>query len=182
MMYNGKLANNLLSNYQLSGFTAGGVKSVQHGEAAITAYMDADDIAITAVSTTASIGLVVNNEIVGYRQCTGSLTSGTNLRTTIAVAGAIEITYDYQVVEFEGVKSLQHIEAEATNATLDITIDAVNLSKTRLFFQSRSLINNIVANMVRSTLSATTNIHVYNSGIAAYGGTAQYVADVVEFS
>ena len=139
------------------------IKSVQRGQIVITAGDTVEDITITSVDTTKCAIIIAqpstgSGGIYGSGYFGATLSSATNLRLT--VQSAYGATYDWQVIEFDNVKSVQSGVVSSGNS---VAITAVNLAKTILFYHNRTFDGSPTGGQAYLTNSTTLTTYGFSS-------------------
>lgn len=146
------------------GTGAGGsnIKSIQRGSVTMTAK--GQTITISPVDTTKAIVRI--NYFYGSSQIGGCLISAelTN-STTITLNQGGSLSYqvvEWEVIEFNNIKSLQRGIATTTTASSDITISSVDTLKSIIFYshQSTSTSTTLLGNAIRVFLLSNTKLQV----------------------
>jgi hypothetical protein len=140
------------------------IKSSQRGELTLGALTTTTDVTISTVDLTKSIVKISvqspNNVNLNQWTCYATLTSPTNLQFVIPTASGTTGLVSWEVIEFNNVKSLQSGLTSMTSLTMNVTISAVNLNKSILFFSNNSNATLIATHYftLEGLLTASTNI------------------------
>lgn len=167
------------------------VSSIQSGSESIASGDGtAISISITAVNTARSIVMITeSNAATNTRDSLytfrAELSSSTNILLTRASSSfASAAVVEWTVIEFDSgvLNSLQTGSIDRTNATQNVTISAVDLSKTFVITSLSTSINNSTNEVYAAAeLTTTTNLAL-SSSIAPTSGESYYNYQVVEFA
>jgi hypothetical protein len=155
------------------------IKSIQRGNFSIDSFTLTANIPITSVDPNKSVVRILFNNAstnASQIQLTGELTSATNVLLTKNSTGTAS-SVDWEVIEFNNVKSMQKGFATITSGSQNVSISPIVLAKTLIFSSIRTAATNITLPTVNSFIaSGTTTIR--HKGYTT--GTAYY--QVVEFN
>lgn len=154
-----------------AGNTDSTIKSRQNGSVLITSASQA--ITISAVDLTkAVVRIMARSGTTGgsafHYAVSGELTNTTTL--TIALYNTGEtVTVSWEVIEFNGVKSLQSGSWQAGATTQTLTVSSVNTAKSMIFYSFASLNGGGGANIneMLTTLEITTSTQLTFKGTGA---------------
>lgn len=175
-----------LDKYKVSGSGGSNIKSTQRGVASYTGRTILD-ITISSVDLTKSIVKV--SQIHGFDTAAkvmikAELTSPTNLQLTTVTAdgGASTITIDWEVIEFNNVKSLQRgsVSSSTTSETV-VTISAIDPNKSIIFFSYKHT-NAVSTDVSQTFLSAGRIINSTSIGLWNKKAGADFHWQVIEFN
>lgn len=127
-----------------------GIKNVQQGELVYTTA-EVINVTVDAVSDVNNC-VVISRTMpetgsnIGDRMVLGKLTSPTNIKFECA-DGSSAIRVGWQLIEFENLKSIQsgYLEDADMLPYLDVAIDAVDRSKSVLYFDYRCSLSNVLS-------------------------------------
>jgi len=168
-----------LSDFGLDGGGGSNIKSIQKGTLTLIAVDT--NITISAIDLTKAIVVVrmymTSNSKSSQCSVSGDLTTSTNLLLNVPEAYSQEV--EWEVIEFNNVKSLQRGVVSIDTTLTNTTISSVDVNKTMVIYSFTSNdTNNIpLAILVSSYLTTLTNLQ---SVIGSSTGTLKY--QIIEFN
>lgn len=146
------------------------IKSIQRGSATIGAGLTYLDVTISNVDSTKTV-VILNSDItsgaLSQTLVRGVLTSNTNLRLSVGGTTSAINVVQWQIIEFQNIKSSQQGTSVASASTSDIltTISSVNMAKSILFFtcdSANTTASTFVNSLISLSISTPTTLAYHN--------------------
>lgn len=160
------------------------VKSIQRGSTSITLGSTSVDVSITGTDVSKSfLAFTITAPSGGNdsQLCTGELINSTTIRfARIGTTGALNI--EWQVTEFNNVKSKQSGTLSTTSETNNITISAVSENKCIYFISVNNNYTSEISSVAkgRAKLTSSTNLSITRETTLGY--TSVFKWQVIEFN
>lgn len=184
---NGKLDANLLSGFAIDGPGGSNIKSIQRGTSVLTnGGASTLNVTISSVNLSKTIvkftSLIISTSGSLNSLCNAKVTTATNLLLTRNSTTGGDITVEWEIIEFNNVKSIQTGNYTLSTMSGTVTITTVDTTKSSLYY---SAYNSADTDSYTRTMTGTgkiTNATTLTFALATSGVTKIIEWIVIEFN